>query len=99
MESKAKVSQLESNMALENDIAQQKMKQLENSLANANKQLQESKEDGAKKEQLVNELENKLNSQLSRQKEIEKEVESLVSDWMEKFCLLRSTSFKTIGTI
>ncbi|CAB4000974.1 Hypothetical predicted protein [Paramuricea clavata] len=77
MESKAKVSQLESNMELENDIAQQKTKQLENLFANTSKQLQESKEDVSKKQQLVNDLEYKLNSQLTRQKEIEKEVESL----------------------
>ncbi len=79
MESKAKISHLENNMALENDIAQQKTKQLENSLASTNKQLQESIEETNKKEQLVNDLENKLNTQLTRQKEIEKEVESLVS--------------------
>ena len=79
MESKAKMSHLENNMALENDIAQQKTKQLENLLASTNKQLQESIEETNKKEQLVNDLENKLNTQLTRQKEIEKEVESLVS--------------------
>ena len=79
MESKAKISHLENNMALESDIAQQKTKQLENLLASTNKQLQESIEETNKKEQLVNDLENKLNTQLTRQKEIEKEVESLVS--------------------
>ena len=79
MESKAKNSLLESNMALEADIAQQKSRQLENLLATTNKQLVESKEDVNKKEQLVKDLENKLNTQLTRQKEIEKEVESLVS--------------------
>ena len=77
MESKAKNSLLESNMALETDIAQQKTKQLENLLASTNKQLVESKDDVSKKEQLVKDLENKLNTQLTRQKEIEKEVESL----------------------
>jgi chromosome segregation ATPase len=82
MESKAKVSQMESNMALENDIAQQKTRQLENLLATTNKQLLESKDDVNKKEQLVNDLENKLNMQLTRQKEIEKEVESLVSSFI-----------------
>ena len=66
-------------MALENDIAQQKTKQLEHILANTNKLLVETKEDANKKTQLVNDLENKLNTQLARQKEIEKEVESLVS--------------------
>ena len=82
MGAKAKVSQLVSNMELENDIAQQMTKQLETLLANTSKQLQESKEDASKKQQLVNDLEYKLNSQLTRQKEIEKEVESLVSSWM-----------------
>ncbi|XP_028400566.1 CAP-Gly domain-containing linker protein 1-like isoform X2 [Dendronephthya gigantea] len=77
LESKTKTSQLENNMALENDIAQQKTKQLESLLANTNKLLVETKEDANKKTQLVNDLENKLNTQLTRQKEIEKEVESL----------------------
>lgn len=87
MESKAKNSQLESNMALENDIARQKSKQLENLLAIANKHLQESREQLSKKEQAVNDLEKKLNTQLTRQKEVEKKVENLVSLMAQIACL------------
>ena len=70
-------------MTMSADTAEQKTKELQTLLANANKELDEHKEVVNKKTMLVAEMESKLNAQIVRQKEIEKEVESLVSPVLE----------------
>ena len=70
-------------MATSADTAQQKTKEVQTLLANANKELDEHKEAVKKKTMLVAEMESTLNAQILRQKEIEKEVESLVSPVLE----------------
>lgn len=69
-ELKSKTARFESGTETSVITAQHNGQQLETLLANANKLLDESREDVNKKNQQINELEIKLNSQINRQKEM-----------------------------